>query len=301
MRERGATTTKLRRALAVTGVAALGLLGAAGTASAHQTGPVRGWTQIDHITVPNSVSGEGIATVRQPGGGETVIYRAGGTIPQALKDEGWGHVGDPDSRNGYVFDAYQNTKVTPAPDKMFQVTTPAGQSYEYTHTLLPEEPAVNGNAAVTVSPDGQWMVADTLTQIQELFVYPTPILNPRTPKTGGELPLAARIKLDHPIRDAQGCDFVTATRLLCSTSDPSNDLYPTISQVLQIDLAHPLRGTDTAAHVTSLGEVPMVSTCAGAFTTEGIDYDQYTGLVRVEVVPPSPCNTITDVYTLRRS
>jgi hypothetical protein len=300
MRERGATRSMLRRALAVTTVAAISLLGVAEAASAHQSGPVRGWAQTDHTTASNAISGEGIATVHPPGAAPYIYYRAGGVITQPLQDEGWGHVGDPDSRGGYLFDAYQNTKDNPATNKMFLVTTPSGQSYEYTHTLLPEEPAVNANASVAVSPDGQWMVADTLQQLQELFVYPTPILNPRTPKTGGDLPLAGRIKLDRPIRDAQGCDFVSSTRLLCSTSDPTNDLFPTTSQILQIDLTHAVRGTDTVGRVTELGQVPMLSTCVGAYTTEGIDYDVNTGLLRVEVVPPSPCDTITDVYTFRR-
>jgi hypothetical protein len=300
MRERGATTSMLRRALAVTTVAAISLLGVAETASAHQSGPVKGWTQIDHTTASNAISGEGIATVYPHGAAPYIYYRAGGVISQPLKDAGWGHVGDPDSRGGYIFDAYQNTKDNPATNKMFLVTTPTGESYEYTHTLLPEEPAVNANASVAVSPDGQWMVGDTLQQLQELFVYPTPILNRKAPKPGENLPLTGRIKLDRPIRDAQGCDFVSSTRLLCSTSDPTNDLFPTTSQILQIDLAHPLRGTDTNARVTELGQVPMLSTCVGAYTTEGIDYDVNTGLLRVEVVPPSPCNTITDVYTFKR-
>ena len=69
---------------------------------------------------------------------------------------------------------------------------------------------------------------------------------------------------------------------------------------IEIDLKHPLNGTDVTAKVTSLGQIPLASTCVGTYTVEGVDYDTVTGNLRVEVVPPSPCNTNMTVYTLRR-
>jgi hypothetical protein len=280
--------------------AAFALLTGTAHADADRDGPIRGWRQVEASTVSATIGNEGIGTVRTASGTE-VYYRGGGGIPQPLKDEGWGHVGDTDSVRGYVFDAYQWTKTAPATTKMFLATTPQGQSYEYVVQMGADETPVNSNAYVTASPDGQWLVAGPLGQVSELFVYPTPILNRATPKTGGELKPAARIKLDRPVRNLQGCDFTSYTRILCGTSDPYNDLFPTNFQLLQIDLQHVLQGKDISARVRSLGQVPLVSTCTGNFVTEGVDYDVRTRLLRVEVNPPSPCIVDTSVYTFRAS
>ncbi|WP_326955041.1 hypothetical protein [Amycolatopsis sp. NBC_01286] len=274
------------------------LLGGAGTGVAAAQG--NPWRQVGHTTAENRVSGEGITTLRLPGQAPETVYRNGATIPQPLKDEGWGHVGDPDSLRGYVFDVYQDT-VTPTPaKKMYLVTKPDGTTTEFVHPLQADEPAVNANAQVAATPDGQWLVSGPLGEVDRLYVSPTPFLNPRAPRVAGDLPIAARIHLDHHIRSAQGCDFVSSTRLVCATSDPNNDLYPTNLQLLQVDLARPLNGHDVTAKVRELGQVPLVSTCTGTFTPEGVDYDAPTGVLRVEVVPPSPCNTVTDVYSFER-
>ncbi|WP_086851735.1 hypothetical protein [Amycolatopsis kentuckyensis] len=270
------------------------LLAATGVATAHEPR----WQQVGHTTAETRIGGEGLATLRLPGHAPEVVYRNGATIPQPLKDEGWGHVGDPDSLRGYVFDVYQDTR-TPVPaTKMYLVTKPDGTTTEFVHPLQPDEPSANANAQVAATPDGQWLVSGPLGEIDRLFVSPTPFLNPRGPRQPGDLPVAARIHLDHHVRSAQGCDFVTSTRLVCATSDPYNDLYPTNLQLLQIDLARPLTGRDVTARVHEIGQVPLVSTCTGTFTPEGVDYDG--GVLRVEVVPPSPCNTVTDVYSFER-
>ncbi|WP_370943115.1 hypothetical protein AB5J62_29010 [Amycolatopsis sp. cg5] len=264
-----------------------------GTATAASLG---GWRQTGHATVDIKFSNEGIATVRAPGKPPALVYRGSGAIPQAQLDKGWGHVGDVDSHRGYIVDAYQNTRDVPAPNKMFLVTTPTGQTYEYVHQLTPEEPPANANSAVAITPDGRWLVAAALGELDQLFVFPAPLTG-----TGGSIELSGHVKLDTKIRNAQGCDFVSERKLLCATSDPYNDLYPTSFQLLEIDLARPVRGQDVRAHVRSLGQVPLVSTCPGLFVTEGVDYDAPAGELRVEVVAPSPCNTVTDVYTFRRS
>jgi hypothetical protein len=258
-----------------------------------------GWRVVDKTTVPAAVGGEGVATVRLPGQPVKVYYTAGNTIPANLKAEGWGHIGDPDSLHGYVFDPYQQTTAT-ITQKMMLVTTPTGQQYEYAHTLGPDEIVPNSNAYTAVTPDGQWLVSSELAQIDRLLVWPAPVLNKSVPAGGGTLPLAAKVLLDKPVRNLQGCDFVTTTRLVCASDDSNNDLYPTSKPLLQIDLQHPLRGKDVKAHVTSLGQLPLASTCVGAYTAEGVDYDAATGDLRVEVLPPSPCNTDIAVYTYRR-
>lgn len=284
----------MRATVRITAVLAA-MLTLSGTATA-APGPIAGWRQVGHTAVDIKFSNEGIATVRQPGKAASLIYRGSGAIPQAQQDKGWGHVGDVDSHRGYVVDAYQNTREVPAPNKMFLVTTPTGQSYEYVHKLTPEEPPANANSAVAITPDGRWMVAAALGELDQLFVFQAPLTG-----TGGELALSGHVKLDTKIRNAQGCDFVSAQKLLCATSDPYNDLYATSFQLLEIDLARPVQGRDVRAHVRSLGQVPLVSTCPGLFVTEGVDYDIPTGELRVEVVAPSPCNTVTDVYSFRRS
>ncbi|MFF4600857.1 hypothetical protein [Amycolatopsis sp. NPDC001319] len=290
-------STSAAKALALSTAA---LLSCASLASASPAASLGGWRRTGEVSVANSISGEGITTLRLPGQAPQTVYRNGTTIPQPLKDEGWGHVGDPDSLRGYTFDVYQDTVTNPPVSKMYLVTSPSGQTTEFVHPLAADEPAPNANAQVAVSPDGQWLVSGALGDATELFVSPTPFLNHHAPRVAGDLPLAARIHLDHPIRAAQGCDFVSATRLLCATSDSNNDLYPTSYQLLQVDLPHALAGHDVHAHVKELGQLPLSSTCAGAFTPEGVDYDAPTGTLRVEVVPPAPCNTVTDVYSFRR-
>ena len=257
------------------------------------------WRVVDKTTVSAAVGGDGVATVRLPGRPAQLHYTAGNTIPANLKAEGWGHIGDPDSLHGYVFDPYQQTTAT-ITRKMMLVTTPTGQQYEYTHTLSGDEIVPNANAYTAVTPDGQWLVSSELAQVDRLLVFPAPILNKALPAGGGTLPLVARVLLDKPVRNLQGCDFVTPTRLICASDDSNNDIYPTSKPLLQSDLQHPLRGQDVQAHVTSLGQLPLSSTCVGAYTAEGVDYDAVTGDLRVEVLPPSPCNTDITVYRYRR-
>jgi hypothetical protein len=259
-----------------------------------------GWRVVGQTTVSDSVGGEGVATVRVPGEPLLIHYTNSTTIPTAIAAQGWGHIGDPDSLHGYVFDPYQQVVTTPT-EKMFLVTTPTGQQYEYTHTMTDDEQAVNANAYAAVSPDGQWLVSGELAPVTRLLVFPTPLLNPATPRTGGTVAVASRILLDHMVRNLQGCDFVSATSLICASDDSANDIYPTSKPLLRIDLAHRLNGHDVTAHVTSLGQIPLSSTCVGAYTVEGDDYDATTGDLRVEVVPPSPCNTDVTVYALRHA
>ncbi len=286
--------TMIRTRIVATLAAATAVLAAAlpGTATADtlRLGP---WKQTGSVARPSATSNQGLATVR----GKGLYYTGNGTVPDELKTAGWGHVGDPDSARGHVFDAYQWTAADPTA-KMFLVTTPGGARYRYVHPLAPGEMMNNSYAAVT--PNGQWLVSGEWGTMNRLLVLPTPVLNPRTPRTGGTLPLAGQITLDRPVRDVQGCDFVTATSLVCATDDTGTDLFPTTKQLLRITLSEPLRGRDVTATVTSLGQVPLVSACSGEFETEGVDYDKTSGRLRVAVVPPSPCDVDTTIYTFQR-
>ena len=75
------------------------------------------------------VAGEGVATVSEPGHSPYELYRGIESVPDAQKTQGWTHIGDPDSIHGYIFDAYQGP--SSGNSKMFLVTTPSGQSFEY--------------------------------------------------------------------------------------------------------------------------------------------------------------------------
>jgi hypothetical protein len=252
------------------------------------------WKYIDRHHRLNAFSNQGLTTVVGKDGTTSLIYRGDYSIPRPVKSAGWVHIGDPDSCQGYVFDAYQGL----ATSKMFQVTTPAGDHHQYVHPLEGDELMNNSYAAV--SPDGQWMLSGEWGDMTRILMFPTPILNSSTPQTGGTLALAAMITLDHKVRNVQGATFVDATRLVCSTNDLATDLWPTPRQLLQIDLAAPLAGTATTAAVTYLGELPSESLCPGTFEVEGIDYDRASGDLRVNVVPPSVCSLFTATYRYRQ-
>jgi hypothetical protein len=178
---------------------------------------------------------------------------------------------------------------------MFRVTTPSGSAYEYTHALVSGEEYNNSFDAI--SPDGQWMVAGEWNTMTHFQIYPAPILNAATPKTGGGLALSGYVRLDRAVNDVQGCDFVTATRLICASDDNSRSLFPERKPLLQVDLARSLTGGDVAGHVTDLGPIPQANTiCSGTFEAEGVDYDPSTGILRVEIIQPGVCEVATTVY-----
>jgi hypothetical protein len=252
-----------------------------------------GWTQLSETAEFTPTHNEGVATVTPPGGTPYQRYTGTLSVPPELVAN-WGHIGDPDSVNGYVFDDFQYTAANPA-SKLFRVTTPSGAHYDYTHTLVPVEEY--NNSWVAVSPDTRWMVNGEWDTMNRFLIFPTPLLNSATPPAGGTLDLAAYLQLDHPVRDVQGCTFFSATRLLCSSDDPGTDLFPTSKQLLQIDLPHPLDGSDVTGHVTSLGQLPLSSACTGTYEVEGDDYDPATGQLRVLIVQPGVCAVVTELYT----
>lgn len=236
--------------------------------------------------------GQGLAS-RADG---SLLYRGLADIPLDLRIKGWNHVGDPDIAQGYTFDAYQGPDT--ATSKMFAVTTPSGKRYDYVHQLDPGEKLNNSFAAV--SPDGQWLVSGEWGDQNRLQVFPAPLLNPSTPRTGGALPEVWQITLDKPVRDIQGCDFVDDTTLVCASDDGSRTLFPEDRPLLQVDLPHKLDGGPVTGRVTSLLALPQRSVCTGTFEAEGVDYDAARGTLRAEVVQPGVCVVATTVYSYRR-
>lgn len=124
--------------------------------------------------------------------------------------------------------------------------------------------------------------------MDRLLGFATPGLNPVT-APGVNLASAFTVRLDHQVRDVQGCDFLSALTLLCSSDDPAGDLFGLTKPLLQVDLAHALDGTDVTAHVTAVQQVPLSSACGGTFEVEGIDYAPSDNTLRIIVMSPSVC------------
>ncbi|GAA5039724.1 hypothetical protein [Streptomyces siamensis] len=251
------------------------------------------WTETGSDRADPLTESQGLASVEVPAGSPN-HYTGIGTIPIGVSSRGWNHVGDPDaSYNGYYIEPYQSDSRSA---KMFRVQAPGGAWSEYVHALSPGE-ALN-NSFVTISPGGSWMVSGEWGTMNRLLVFPTPGVNSGT-SPSANLPQASTINLDHAVRDVQGCDFVTATQLLCSSDDPAGTLFGITKPLLQIDLSGEPNGTaDVSGHVTALRQLPLRSGCSGTFEAEGIDYDRRTGTLRVIVVSPGFC-VLTDSKTYK--
>ncbi|MEU3737320.1 hypothetical protein AB0E78_09650 [Streptomyces sp. NPDC032198] len=272
---------------------ALALAVTTGTGASADTAPRSpgGWQESGVSSVNSLTGSQGLAS-RADG---SLLYRGLASVPLDLRVKGWTHVGDPDIADGHTFDAYQGGD--DAKSKMFAVTTPGGKRYLYEHQLDAGEKL--NNSFASVSPDKQWLVSGEWGDQNRLQVFPAPLLNSSTPPTGGALPQAGQISLDKPVRDIQGCDFVSDTRLVCASNDASKELWPEDRPVLQVDLERALDGKQVTGKVTSLFAAPQRSICRGTFETEGVDYDAGRRTLRAEVVPPAPCLVTTSVYAYR--
>jgi hypothetical protein len=234
---------------------------------------------------------QGLTVIRR---GSSVEYRytGVGTIPAAVAVRGYDHVGDPDSVAGWYVEPYQRSDGN---GKMFRAQSPAGAWTEYPHALAPGEAYNNSWDAIT--PDGTWMLAGEWGTMNRLLGFAAPGLNPAA-VPGANLPLAFTINLDHSVRDVQGCDFFSATVVLCSSDDPDGSLFGLTKPLLQIDLARAPDGAGVTGHVTALRQLPLSSACSGTFEAEGIDYQPADGTLRVIVMSPSVC-VVLDSKTWR--
>ncbi|MFF5946043.1 hypothetical protein ACFY7X_35910, partial [Streptomyces althioticus] len=224
------------------------------------------WTETGSDRADPLTESQGLASVEVPANSPN-RYTGVGTIPLGDSVRGWNHVGDPDaSYEGYYIEPYQRDSGN---SKMFRVQAPGGAWSEYVHTLSPGE-AMN-NSWVAISPDGQWMLSGEWGTMDRLLVFPTPGENPST-SPSANLPQAATVRLDHAVRDVQGCDFSGPTTLLCSSDDPDGSLFGMTKPLLRIDLSAPPSGSaDVDGHVTALRQLPLRSACQGSFEAEGID------------------------------
>lgn len=269
-------------------VATVTALSAAPPAAAADT-----WNEVGSDRADPLTESQGLASVEVPAGSPN-RYTGIGTIPLALSVRGWNHVGDPDaSYDGYYVEPYQSDS---AGAKMYRLRTPGGAWSEYVHALGPGE-ALN-NSWVAITPDSQWMLSGEWGTMTRFLVFPTPGANAGT-SPSANLPQASTVRLDHAVRDVQGCDFTGPTTLLCSSDDPAGTLFGVTKPLLQIDLsAAPNGGSDVTGHVTALRQLPLRSSCSGSFEAEGVDYDRRSGTLRVIVVSPGFC-VLTDSKTYR--
>jgi hypothetical protein len=262
------------RVLAVTAVFMLVLVGVASA----DVGP---WRTIGSDVARALDESQGLAVVSRSSG-TVVRYTGVGTIPSSVSSRGWNHVGDPGAGSGYYVEPYQRDD---RGAKLFRVEAPDGTWTEYQHAL--ESWEANNNSFAAVSPDGRWMVAGEWGTMTRLLVHPMPGVAFTDPSAN--LPYASSIRLDRSVRDVQGCDFVSATQLLCSSDDPDGSLFGVTKPLLQVDLAAAVGSSDVVGKVTSLGQLPLVSGCSGSFEVEGIDFDERDGTLRVVVMSPSIC------------
>jgi hypothetical protein len=286
--------------------AALAVVGAVATATSTQipawaspgaTRPlsetgIAHWRKVGSYTENSLYAGEGVATVTRAGHGSYELYRGLLSVPKSLAARGWSHIGDPDAADGDIIDAYQGPGS--GHSKMFLVTRPSGATVEYVHRLVAGE--IYNNSFDAISPGAQWMVAGEWNTMSHLQIYPAPLLNRRTSSRGGPLRLVGYIKLDHRVNDIQGCDFTTSTTLICASDDDSKKLFVNEKPLLEVELAHALRGSTVAGHVIDLGSIPQQSKCTGIFEAEGVDYDVTTGVLRVEIIQPGACIIKTTIY-----
>lgn len=248
---------------------------------------LRGWTMR-----PEDYTDQGLATVTSATGYPHVLTRGDDSIPRSLAAAGWQHVGDPDAYAGYVLDAYQGAPTSRT--KLFVLTTPAGTRYQYVHLLLPGE--TYNNSFTAIAPGARWFVTGEWGTMRRLLVFAMPRLPPAGARSR-PIPLATVISLDRPVRDVQGCAFSSATTLVCSTNDRTDDLFGVPQQLLEVRLARPLDGHAIAASVSLLGPVPGVTACQGNTEVEGVDVHQRRMLVSVV----SACSHTTTVFDFRRS
>ncbi|MFC6707313.1 hypothetical protein [Flexivirga alba] len=259
-----------------------------GTATVWSAGA---WKLVSWRSVPAGSADQGVATVSAPNGRDRIVLRGDGQIPARLRAEGWWHIGDPGSSNGYLLDAYQARSAKHA--KLFALTAPDGRRSLWVHHTVPGEKINNSFAAV--APSGKWFVSGEWGRVSRLLVFPVPGSN-RLAKRGRNLPLAATITLTRPVRNVQGCSFASPTTLICSTNDPYHDLFRTPQQLLSISLSRPVSGGPDLGTPTELGPVPQLTGC-GAAETEGVDV--HNGRLLLVTHQPDSCGGMVDLFTYR--
>jgi hypothetical protein len=248
------------------------------------------WTLMGSSIVPAAIASQGLTTVTS-GPGSVLVTRGNGSVAPDLAAHGWTHIGDPGSVDGSVLDAYQSHRSVGA--KLFTLTTASGVRSDYLHRLVPGE--MSNNSFAAVAPGGRWFVSGEWGTMTRLLVFATPAATARTPGVERSLPLATTITLTGRVRDVQGCSFASPTSLICSTNDPTGDLYAVPRQLLTVQLARPLDGRPVTGVPRLLGAVPWQTACEGgpAGEVEGIDVHGRRMVVAVN----TGCDGTTELFS----
>lgn len=245
------------------------------------------------VMLPSATANQGLATVSVRRGGRTVsetITRGRASIPAALSRAGWVHIGDPDGSGSTVVDAFQGRPGARA--KLFTVTEAGAPAARLIHPLVRGEAFNNSFAAI--APGARYLVSGEWGTERRLLVFALSArLRPGSTHTE---PLAGIIALSRAVRDVQGCAFRSARLLLCSTNDPTTDLFPVPRQLLALQLGRPVGPGVTPARPALVASVPQPTVCPGVpGEVEGLDVQG--NLVRVLV--NTRCRPETQLFTLR--
>ena len=289
-----------RRVIAVAAVAVVPLVTGPTAAAFAQDVPgtrIGPWTLSSTQVLPASTADEGVATLVRAGR-TTTITRGVGSIPADLLAQGWIHIGDPDSRDGYVIDAYQGR--SNARSKLFVITAPDGVKRYYRHDLDPGETYHNSFAAFT--PDRTWFIAGEWGTVHRLEVFAsTPTATVTSPTHPATIKLATSIRLTRPMTDVQGCVFAAATTLLCTSSNTAGADTSVPDPLILVHLDRAVGTGATSGEVTGtptvVGAVAQDQTCLGVGETEGLDVQGSTLTIAVN----SPCRSATLLSTYRLS
>lgn len=186
-----------------------------------------------------------------------------------LLDLGFDHLGDPDARGTQIYGGLEDNSdpvVNPYHRgfAVFDAETLAIANWA-NDPGTPDNPSDEDCPWVAVSPDGTWVVTGEWHPMDHVIVYRAATL--RSQHTVGP---EARIPLDVPFNDVQGCDFDGPRVLVCASDDADAGrlLYAiTLSRPLQGETLPPL-----TARVEPLFPVPLPEmVCGQPQEVEGID------------------------------
>ena len=266
------------RALAAASVGIVLSLGIAGLAAA-DTGP---WQPVGSDVVRPLDEGQGLAVIERPDG-TTVRYTGIATIPIDVAARGWNHVGDPGAGHGYYVEPYQRDD---RGAKLFRVQAPDGSWAEYTHELESWEATNNSFAAV--SPDGRWLVAGEWGTTRPAARAPD--AGRGVDGSGGE----PAVRVGHPVRPAGAGPAGLRLRhgdAAAVLVGRSADGPVRRDRNRCCSWTCPPRWAARTCRRRSprWGSCRWRARCGGEFETEGIDYDERDGTLRVIVLSPGVC------------
>jgi len=269
--------------------------------------PSQDWVLVGENTEVPALHSQGLAAVPALGPTDfvftsqfTIDRTEGGEIAalsfafsKDLLDLGFDHLGDPDARGTRVYGGIEDNSNPVHPyHRGFVVYDAETLSMEgWSNDPGSPDDRGDGDAPwVAVSPDGNWVVTGEYRPMRNVIVFRADTL-----VAEHTVQEEARIPLDSPFNDVQGCDFDGPRVLVCSSNDGDTGrlLYALI-------LSGPLQGETVpqiTAHVESLFPIPIPPPqCDNAPEVEGLDVDGET--LRVLVI--GSCRVDSHLYRFER-